>query len=226
MGSGWARHLLPFLESEEFKQIGRTLKQEMSDGKTLYPLFDDVFKCFHECSWENTHTVFLGANPYIKGQADGILYSCSKSEFASDMPACLNKILDGVEEDYADGLYLDRRANLQRWANQGVLLLPLNLTVIRDNPASHLLLWKPFIEAVIQALNEYSCGVIYVLMGTHAHSLKQYINTEVNDVYELEHPMIAVKEKRKWKHQNIFTKLNSITKFLSYTTVKWTETKI
>lgn len=222
MGSGWARHLLPFLESNEMRWIAEGIKADMQNGNTIYPLFDDIFRCFKESPWENTHTVFLATNPYVKGQADGILFSCSKSEFASDTPAVLNKVLDAVEEDYGNGLYLNKKNNLEHWANAGVLLLPLNLTVIRDKPTSHLNLWKPFIIAVLQALNAFNCGVVYVLCGVHAQSMEKHINKEVNDIYMLEHPMTAVVEKRAWEHQNIFTTCNRVVKFLNNTKVDWT----
>lgn len=227
MGSGWARVLLPFLESQQMKDIAVAIKADVDAGNQVYPMFDDIFRPFYECPWENLHTVFLAVNPYFKGQSDGLLFSCrpksTKRESVTDFPAVLNKIQDAIEEDYADGLFLNRKSDLSAWGTQGVLLLPIDLTTIKDKPTAHINLWKPFIEYVLVTISTYNTGVVHVMFGPHAKSLDKFVKKETHSCEYLEHPMSAVKEKRMWEHKNIFTRLNNIVKFLNNTTVNWTK---
>ncbi len=77
---------------------------------------------------------------------------------------------------------------------------------------------------IFKHMGEFNTGILYVLIGTHAQKFGQYINKEVNDIYNLEHPMMAVKEKRPWKHQNIFSTINRVSKFLNNHEIDWTKT--
>lgn len=227
MGSGWARVLLPFLESDEMKKIAVAIKAEVDAGNQVYPMFDDIFRPFYECPWENLHTVFLAVNPYFKGQSDGLLFSCrpksNKPGAVTSFPAVLNKIQDAIEEDYADGLFLQRNPDLSKIAIQGVLLLPIDLTTIKDKPTAHINLWKPFIECVLKTIGAQNVGVVHVMFGPHAKALDKFVNKATHSCEYREHPMSAVKEKRPWKHENIFTRLNAIVKFLNNTQVDWTK---
>jgi uracil-DNA glycosylase len=221
-GPGWYKKLKPFLESEDFKKIGRKLKADQEAGIKIYPLFDDVFRAFKECPYEDLAVVMLTNNAYLKGEMDGLAFSSDKVESMSDIPPVLTKIFDAVEEDVADGLYLDRDNDLTRWARQGVLLLNCDLTTEKGKPGSHIDLWKPFIEYVMKMLRDCNTGLIYCFIGKQSGHHLLAVNEECNDKYIIEHPMNAVIKKRNWKHKQLFSSINRVTNFLNNKEIKWT----
>lgn len=223
LGSDWARILKPFLQSDEWKNIRAELVKQTKSLSNMYPASDDIFKAFRSCPYGEMITVFLTTNPYGK-ENDGLAFSCKSNDFMRDNPKVLDKIFDAVEVDYANGLYLNRDPDLWRWADQGALLLNCDLTSIEGKPGAHLHLWHPFMKHLMQFMGKYNTGIVYVLIGSHAQKFERYINTEANDIIKLEHPMIAVKENRPWKHENVFTRINEISKFLNNRSIDWTKT--
>ena len=222
-GADWARVLKPFLQSEDWQTIRGELKKNMSNSNPMYPAVDDIFRAFKLCPYRRITTVFLTTNPYDT-QNDGLAFSSKSASIFTDHPKVLDSIFNAVEEDVCNGVYLNRDSDLQRWAEQGVLLLNCDLTAVKGKPGAHLKMWHPMIKYIFKHMGEFNTGILYVLIGTHAQKFGQYINKEVNDIYNLEHPMIAVKEKRPWKHQNIFSTINRVSKFLNNHEIDWTKT--
>lgn len=218
----WARVLKPFLVSEDWKDIRRELVTHTKSLDKMYPSGDDIFKAFKSCPYNNMITVFLTTNPYGK-ENDGLAFSSKSTGFMADYPKPLNLIFDAVEVDVANGLYLARDPDLWRWADQGALLLNCDITTVEGNPGSHLKLWHPFMKYLMKFLGQHNTGIIYVLIGTHAHKFAQYINAKNNDIFLLEHPMTAVKEERPWRSQNIFSRINEISTLLNNRSIDWTK---
>jgi uracil-DNA glycosylase len=223
LGSDWARILKPFLTSSEWTTIRNELVQQNRSLTKMYPAADDIFKAFRSCPYGEMITVFLTTNPYGK-ENDGLAFSNKSNDFMRDNPKVLDKIFDAVEVDVASGLYLNRDPDLFRWADQGALLLNCDLTSIEGKPGAHLKLWHPFMKHLMKFMGTYNTGIVYVLIGAHAQKFEQYINKDSNDIIKLEHPMIAVKENRPWKHENVFSRINEISKFLNNRSIDWTKT--
>lgn len=223
LGKDWTRILKPFLQSDEWKSIRQALVNQNKSLEKMFPGGEDIFKAFKSCPYGEMITVFLTTNPYGK-ENDGLAFSSKTAHFMDKYPPVLDKIFDAVEVDVADGLYLNRDSDLFRWADQGVLLLNCDLTAIEGKPGAHLKLWHPFMKYLMKFMGQYNTGIVYVLIGSHAHKFEQYINTESNDVFKLEHPMMAVKQKRPWDHQNIFSRINEISTFLNNRSIDWTKT--
>ena len=79
--------------------------------------------------------------------------------------------------------------NLQRWADQGVLLLNATLTVEAHRPGSHQGKgWEELTDAVIQALNEQREHLVFMLWGSYAQRKGQFINRRKHLVLETSHP--------------------------------------
>lgn len=218
-GEGWAKLLQPFLDSQVFKNIGIELKRQQTANTRIYPVFDDVFRCFKECPLEDTVAVFAGVNPYVYGQADGLLFS-TQEQSESSTPQLLTKMFDELEKDTKQ-LYLARDNDLTRWANQGILLLPLDLTTVKGKPTAHLELWSPMMRFLFRTLGKEGVGITYVLFGKHAHEYDRYLDPLSCDYYYLEHPMSAVKEQRNWRSNKIFTRISSISKLIHDKEINW-----
>lgn len=195
--NGWFYKLAPFIEGPEFDSIIEYLKKDKLDGYQVLPDDVDCFNAFKYCPYANTKIVILGMDPYAglmynKPIADGLAFSYTpKNENDMYIPPSLRKILKEVEADVYDNTspefinILD--TNLKKWAEQGVLLLNAALTVREGFPGSHLKIWKPFISYLINLLNEYNPGLIYMLWGNDALEYKSQISN-LNHILTAGHP--------------------------------------
>lgn len=159
--NNWGSHVL--IPDEQFSIIGKAVAEERSRN-TVYPESSNVFKAFELTSYESTNVVVLGQDPYHgKGQAYGVAFGTLSEE----PPPSLVNIYKEIEHSIYGGFLLDFDYTLKHWTSQGVLLLNTSLTVIEGTPGSHMLLWKPFTEAVIKSLNNRT-NIIWILLGNHA----------------------------------------------------------
>lgn len=227
MFGSWYEIVKPFLVSDDFPKIGRFLKEEVDSGRTIFPLFDNVFRCFKECPLDKLRVVILTSNAYMDGEADGLALSNSKAKGSPfhEWHMISHTLLDAVEEDVAENkLYLDRDPDLTRWANQGVLLLNCDLSSEKDRPGGHVQLWRPFIEYILTMVCLNSVHIVFVLLGKEAGKYEEQVVSNRHDHYLLEHPMKAAREKRPWRHHRIFTTINNILNFIHGEQINWTGT--
>ena len=182
-GEGWYDLLEDILVSEKFRDIGFFLK---NNKKEYYPERSKIFRAFELCPLENLKVVILGQDPYHDGSATGLAFS-NRSDSLSFSPS-LRNIFKEVENDVYDGLKLDQTPNLERWAEQGVLLLNTALTVEKGNPGSHAKVWDKFTKDVIKRISDEIPAVVYMLWGSHAKGYLDYISRETNFILASPHP--------------------------------------
>jgi len=212
----WYSKLAPFLKSEEFKNILRTLKEESSQTE-IFPKPEKIFNCFKYCPFDKTMVVFLGANPYYNfSKSDGLLFSHE----GPGTNKLLKLVFNAIEDNY-DKKLKNTDSNLERWANQGVLLLSLDLTFCYGKRGSHIKLWGPFLRAVISALHEHHPGVIYVLFGQDSLKYADLIDPTSNDIFCVEHPAKSLILGRNWKHKNVFLYLDRVTNMIFNRKINW-----
>ena len=78
---------------------------------------------------------------------------------------------------------------LERWSEQGVLLLNTCLTVEKDKPASHRDKgWERFTTAVLETLNMKKKNIVYILWGKDAQDKVKLINSNQNLIIMSAHP--------------------------------------
>ena len=79
--------------------------------------------------------------------------------------------------------------NLQRWAEQGVLLLNATLTVEAHRAGSHQGKgWEELTDAVIAALNKEREHIVFMLWGAYAQRKGQFIDRRKHLVLQTSHP--------------------------------------
>jgi len=195
-------------DTSAYAKISTSLKEAKDNNTVFYPAGKDVYKAFKATPIEKVRVVLLGQDPYPKaGFANG-------KAFATDMdkvPPSLAKIFDGIEADVYNGLDLnkaERQNNLLSWTEEGVLLLNTALTVEADKPGSHGKLWEPFTEYLIDSLTAVKRDLIWIGLGAPAKKFTDRVNAFRNFIYLAEHPANAARDKREWKHNNVFTKTN------------------
>lgn len=152
-------------------------------SKEIAPAPEDLFKVFGCCPYSKLKAVFLGLDPYPqKGIATGVAFGNKKdTEFARYSPS-LRVLYNAVEKYCSDDLpfsYIDDTfPTLERWCNQGLLLLNSALSVEIGKIGSHSALWKPFTESLLKNLQEKKPNTIFVFMGEVAQSFAHCVDSK------------------------------------------------
>jgi len=184
-GGEWYEILLPIVKTEYFVKLGKSIRPNQFNSRTVYPVPDDVFKAFRKCPLGKLKVVILGQDPYHDGNATGLAFS--NRDLLCISPS-LRNIFKEVENDCYDGLKLDQDPNLERWAEQGVLLLNTALTVETGRPGVHAELWKPFTQFVLESISKECPAIVYLLWGAHAKGYLEHISKESNFILTSPHP--------------------------------------
>lgn len=213
--SGWGRIFKSFIFSSEFTDILNKLYKLSTEGKRFTPPLKQVFRAFEECPYDKLQVVMIGQDPYPQlGVADGIAFSCSNTK--KEQPS-LRFILDEAQKMYP---FYDRPLDLARWSNQGVLMLNTALTVEVDKIGSHYDIWKPFTAYLLDWLNNYNTGLVYVYMGKKAEEWSE-LTGDNNHKFFVKHPASAAYNGSKWDSNDIFTKIHHLVKESSGNTIHW-----
>ena len=102
-------------------------------------------------------------------------------------PPSLQNIFQEVHDDI--GTPVPPTGNLDRWAEQGVLLLNAVLTVRAHEAASHAGQgWETFTDAVVRAIAERKAGIVYMLWGSYAQRKGAIADPQRNCILKAVHP--------------------------------------
>ena len=179
---------LPFLKGEFSKPYYRELynfvKEEYS-SKVIYPPSDEIFSALEHTPISNVKVVLLGQDPYHEeGQAHGMSFSVKPGV---KVPPSLVNMYKELHDEL--GCYIPNNGYLEKWANQGVLLLNTALTVRSGAANSHKGKgWEQFTDSIISAVNTLERPVVYFLWGSNARAKKTLINNPKHLVLETVHP--------------------------------------
>ena len=167
--------------------------------KNVFPQQCNVFRAFHKCNYDDCKVVIIGSDPYPqKNIANGLAFS-NNLDNKNTSPS-LQVLLRASES-------IDK--TLESWCRQGILLLNTALSVEEGKPSSHLLLWRPFMRSFLKNLSEWETGIIYILLGKDAQGLKLFINTELNNVLEENHPAYYARLEQEMP-STVFTEMNNL----------------
>ncbi len=101
------------------KQLGEFLRQEKAAGKVIFPPGPLIFNALNTTPLENVKVVIIGQDPYHgPGQAHGLCFSVQPGV---PTPPSLQNIYKELNRDL--NIPIPNNGYLQRWAEQGVLLL-------------------------------------------------------------------------------------------------------
>ena len=156
----WSIILYPLFQDERM----RLIEKELSKGD-FYPRLEDVFLAFRLCPFSKTDVVIIGQDPYHDGSATGVCFGTN-----GKVQPSLRNILNKLEDEYGESLPKDFDYTLKSWASQGVLMLNTSLTVRKNQPGSHLHLWRWFTDALLKELQLRKADIVFILWGKHAQS--------------------------------------------------------
>lgn len=177
------------LLSEEFRsEYFFKLKEFIIRGKKkykIYPPGSEIFSAFNYTLFDKVKVVILGQDPYHgKGQANGLCFSV-KDGIAK--PPSLQNIFKELQNDL--GYPIPVSGNMEKWAQQGVLLLNATLTVRAGQAGSHQNKgWENFTDAVIKTLSEKKENLIFILWGAFAQAKEKLIDTSRHYIIKSAHP--------------------------------------
>lgn len=216
----WDEVLKEELTAPYFYDMGQFLLKERNLAKTIYPNKEDYFKALKLINPKDIKVVLLNDEPYCNGQADGLAFSVSTNDITK-IPDTLQQIFNAIEEDVYANFRLQEDWCLERWVNQGVLLLNASLSVEKNKPNSHSNIgWKTFTSSIISYLSAQNNPIIFVFIGEKTHSYEQLIENHHYTI-RTEHPLDAIKEDRRWEHKNVFTIINKILKQNNNGSINW-----
>lgn len=180
----WKPKLSKEFEKDYFKKLVDFIKSEYQT-QVIFPPAGQIFNAFNSCSFEELKVVIIGQDPYHGlNQANGLSFSVFDG---IRNPPSLNNIFKEIKDDL--GKPIPRSGNLERWAEQGVLLLNATLTVRAQCPGSHQNRgWEIFTDAVIKTASEEKEGVVFMLWGAYAQKKGAIINRDKHLVLESAHP--------------------------------------
>ena len=160
----WKELLAPEFEKPYFAQLTEFVRQEYA-SRRIFPRGSNIFRAFDKCPFDRLKVVVIGQDPYHgPGQANGLCFSVADGV---PFPPSLQNIFKEVSDD--TGTPIPSTGNLDRWAEQGVLLLNAVLTVRAHEAASHAGRgWETFTDAVVRAIAQRKEGIVYMLWGSYA----------------------------------------------------------
>tara|TARA_B100000745_G_C20122729_1_gene384460 strand:- start:454 stop:1128 length:675 start_codon:yes stop_codon:yes gene_type:complete len=182
----WEKVLADEFEKEYFRTLTKNVRDRYL-SKTVFPPPKLIFNAFNRCHFNDVKVVILGQDPYHgKGQAHGLSFSVQDGVA---IPPSLRNIYKEIESDIGTKQPYPPLGNLERWADQGVLLLNTTLTVDQGNAGSHQGLgWEQFTDTVIQKLSDEKEHIVFMLWGHYAQEKGKNIDHTKHLVLQAPHP--------------------------------------
>jgi uracil-DNA glycosylase len=182
--TSWKKALHAEFEKPYFSSLSSFVREEYKSG-ICYPAPKLIFAAFDHCSFDKVKVVILGQDPYHgPGQANGLCFSVN--EGVKSPPSLVN-IFKEIKSDL--GIDIPQSGNLNRWADQGVLLLNATLSVREHQAGSHQGKgWEIFTDAVVELVNARLEHVVFMLWGNYAQKKGAIIDRKKHLVLSSAHP--------------------------------------
>jgi uracil-DNA glycosylase len=185
IAESWQPVLAAEFEKPYFQKLTAWVRSEYATT-TVYPLGSQIFHAFDASPFNEVKVVILGQDPYHgKNQAHGLAFSVNEGVRT---PPSLQNIFKELQDDIP-GTPTPPNGNLDRWAQQGVLLLNATLTVRAATPGSHQKKgWEEFTDAVIRQVSAGRPHVVFILWGAYAQKKEELIDGSKHLILKAAHP--------------------------------------
>jgi uracil-DNA glycosylase len=217
MEPGWKAILKDEFEKPYFKNLVEFVKNEYASAK-CFPPGKQIFSAFDHAPFDEVKVVIIGQDPYHgPGQAHGLCFSVGENVA---LPPSLKNIFEEIRTDV--GTPIPNNGNLQRWANQGVLLLNATLTVRAHQAGSHQNKgWEKFTDAVIEKLSSEREGLVFMLWGGPAKKKGAKVDSSKHLVLTSGHPSPLAANRGYWFGNKHFSKSNEFLKEKGKVPINW-----
>lgn len=213
----WKSVLAEEFEKPYFEQLINFVKAEYK-SHVCYPKGSQIFNAFDHCHFDDVKVVIIGQDPYHgPNQANGLCFSVNDG---IPFPPSLQNIFKEIETELKQPQ--PQTGNLERWADQGVLLLNATLTVRQGEAGSHQKKgWETFTDAVIKKVSEEKENVIFLLWGGFAQKKGTMIDGGKHLILNSGHPSPLSANRGFWFGNNHFLKANDYLKSLGKKEIIW-----
>lgn len=180
----WKAELSGEFNAEYFIKLKEFLVTEKQTQR-VFPPGNKIFSAFNHTPFDKVKVVILGQDPYHgEGQAHGLCFSVPDG---IAKPPSLVNIFKEMNVDL--GLPIPATGNLEKWTEQGVLLLNATLTVRANTAGSHQKRgWENFTDAAIKRLSEKRENLVFILWGRYAQDKEALIDKTKHLILKAAHP--------------------------------------
>jgi uracil-DNA glycosylase len=213
----WKQKLKNEFEKPYFEQLISFVKSAYKSN-LCYPPGNLIFNAFDKSPFKQTRVVIIGQDPYHgPKQANGLSFSVNDGV---NFPPSLINIFKELNDDL--GIPFPKSGNLERWAEQGVLLLNSTLTVQAASAGSHQNKgWEQFTDAVIKCINDEKVGVVFLLWGKYAQEKGKIIDTSKHFVLKSKHPSPMSANFGGWFGNKHFSQANNYLRSRGEKEIEW-----
>ena len=180
----WKEILYDEFQKDYFVNLKQFLVEEKKKY-TIYPPGNLIFNAFDKTPFNKVKVVIIGQDPYHgPGQAHGLCFSVPQG---IKIPPSLRNIYKELNSEL--GCEIPNHGNLEKWAEQGVLLLNATLTVRDSQAASHQKKgWETFTDSVIRTIANKKENVVFILWGNYAQTKQVFIDENKHCIIKSVHP--------------------------------------
>lgn len=180
----WNVALADEFQAPYFYDLKTFLKSE-KEKYDIYPKGANIFLALNKTPLPSVKAVILGQDPYHgPGQAHGLSFSVPEG---IKLPPSLQNIFNELTDDL--GVQYPSSGNLEKWANEGVLLLNATLTVRKGEAGSHQGRgWELFTDKIISLISDLRAGIVFILWGKFAQEKEKFIDTTKHFIISSSHP--------------------------------------
>ncbi|MBB3700186.1 uracil-DNA glycosylase [Flammeovirga yaeyamensis] len=216
ISSSWKDKLQEEFDKPYFEELVTFVKAEYA-SKEIFPPASQIFNAFDRCKFDDIKVVIIGQDPYHDvNQAHGLCFSVNDGV---KIPPSLRNIFKEINNDL--GIEPPTSGNLERWADQGVLLLNATLTVEAHKAGSHQKKgWEEFTSAVIKKVSDECEGVVFLLWGSYAQKKGEVIDETRHKVFKSVHPS-PLSASRGFFGNHQFSNTNAYLKQNGKTEIQW-----
>ena len=180
----WFKVLEKEFDKEYFISLKQYIRKQYA-SKIIFPHPKKIFNAYNLTSFYKVKVVILGQDPYHgPNQAHGLCFSVNRG---IKVPPSLLNIFKELKNDLS--VPISDHGCLEKWANQGVLLLNNVLTVESGKANSHKHCgWSIFTDKTIQTLSNLRNGIVFLLWGKFAHEKEKLIDSSKHYILKAAHP--------------------------------------
>lgn len=184
LSADWLKALDSEFKKDYYAKLYKKVGEEYASYQ-CFPPMEELFSAFELTPLSNVKVVILGQDPYHNiNQAHGLCFSVRKGV---EIPPSLVNIYKELHDDL--GCNIPSHGFLEKWANEGVLLLNTVLTVRAHNANSHRGIgWEEFTDAAIKVLNDQDRPIVFMLWGKPAQEKKKMLTNPKHLILEAPHP--------------------------------------
>lgn len=205
--------------SKPYFQSLETFWDKAYASSKVFPPRELMFNAFDACPLPLTKVVLLGQDPYHDdGQAMGLSFSVPSG---MALPPSLKNLYKEMESDL--GVFMNYQdGDLTYLAQQGVLLLNVNLTVEAHKPLSHRK--KEYLDLtndVLRFLNDKESPMVFILLGGFAKGFAKILDNPKHLVLVANHPSPLSANRGGFFGTHLFSRCNEYLQESGLKPIRW-----